>query len=314
MKHLPFLLRPIGISLITFALSGIISTRADAQAVSAIGRILPQSGIIDVYGSPGEIVAAINVKEGQSIQVGQSLATLTSLAAAEVKVKNARLELSASQRMSEERLEFSNASLATAQLEAKFADQNLKRALASQGSAFVSADLLEQRTLVAQQAALAVAQAEFEIKTTRRLNEQKLNEAQAALEAAETVRDAAKVPAPITGTVLKVRGRVGNQSSSSLELFKLGDTSKIIVVAEVYESEVIKVKPGMAATINAAALPDNMTGTVTQVSGIVFRNTIETMDPTARTQTRVVEVTIEMDEVEPLDRLIFMQVDVRIDL
>lgn len=314
MKHFSLMSRSVAIALAIFVSFGMASNSATAQAVSAIGRILPHSGIIDVYGSPGEIVAAINVKEGQSIRAGQSLASLASLAATEAKVKNARSEINAAQQIGKDRLEIARTSLATVQLELKFAQQNLERARASQGSAFVSSDLLEKRSLVAQQAALAVAQAELEIKTTQRLNDQELQEAQTALEIAEADRDAARVPAPISGTVLKVRGRAGNQTGSNLELFKLGDVSKIIVVAEVYESEVIKLKPGQTATINAAALPDAMTGIVTQVSGIVFRNTIETMDPTARTQTRVVEVTIAMDEVEPLDRLIFMQVDVRIDL
>ena len=57
-----------------------------------------------------------------------------------------------------------------------------------------------------------------------------------------------------------------------------------------------------------------MTGTVTAVSGIVFRNTIESMDPNTSTQGRVVEATIRMDEIEPLDRLVFLQVDVTITL
>ena len=57
-----------------------------------------------------------------------------------------------------------------------------------------------------------------------------------------------------------------------------------------------------------------MTGVVTGVSPIAFRNTIESMDPNTSTQARVVEVTIRMDEVAPLDRLVFLQVDVTIDI
>jgi HlyD family secretion protein len=314
MKSPSPLTRSVSIMLQAVVLGGIMSLSASAQAVSAIGRVLPQGGIIDVYGTPGDIVVALNVEEGQAVKAGQSLATLSSLDSAEKKVEDAQAEVTATREIGDDRLEIGVATLATAELEEKFAIQNLQRAQASEGSAFMSSDLLEQRTLTAQQATLAVAQAELDLKTTQRLNDQEMKDAQTALELAEAELEAARVLSPIDGTVLKVRGRVGNQARGGTELFKLGNTEKIIVVAEVYETEVIKVKPGMAASINAAALPEPMTGVVSQVSGIVFRNTIETMDPTARTQTRVVEVTIEMDAVEPLNRLIFMQVDVRIDL
>jgi hypothetical protein len=57
-----------------------------------------------------------------------------------------------------------------------------------------------------------------------------------------------------------------------------------------------------------------MSGVVTGVSRIVFRNSIESMDPNSSTQGRVIEATIRMDENEPLDRLVFLQVDVTITL
>jgi multidrug resistance efflux pump len=138
--------------------------------------------------------------------------------------------------------------------------------------------------------------------------------AEAEVSAARAQLAAAQVSSPIKARILKVRARVGAQAGGRTELFKIGDTSSMVVVAEIYESEILKIKTGQKAVISSPAVPKKMTGTVTAVSGIVFRNTIESMDPNTSTQGRVVEATILMDQVEPLDRLVFLQVDVTITL
>ena len=88
----------------------------------------------------------------------------------------------------------------------------------------------------------------------------------------------------------------------------------MIVVAEVYEADVLKVKPGQKVTVSSAALPKKMTGTVTSVSSMIARNALESIDPNESSQSRIVEVTVQMDETSPLDRLVLLQVDVTITL
>ncbi len=86
------------------------------------------------------------------------------------------------------------------------------------------------------------------------------------------------------------------------------------VIAEVYESDILKVKNGQRATITSVAFDKPLTGVVENVSGIVYRNTLQAMDPSAQVFARVVEVVIRMDTVAPLDRLVYLQVDVKITL
>ena len=57
-----------------------------------------------------------------------------------------------------------------------------------------------------------------------------------------------------------------------------------------------------------------MTGRVESVSSMVARNALESIDPNESGQSRIVEVTVTMDETEPLDRLVLLQVDVTIDI
>ena len=57
-----------------------------------------------------------------------------------------------------------------------------------------------------------------------------------------------------------------------------------------------------------------LSGTVQSISHVIYRNALHSMDPNQSTESRIVEVTIRMDEVGALEHLVFLQVDVVIDL
>ncbi len=287
---------------------------ASAATVSALGRVLPRSGIVDLYGVAGDTLQAINVSEGDWVQAGQSLATLSSTAGARSRLQLAETDLATTRLSTARDLEIAQAQVATSELELKYAANRYDRIMAAGNSEFISPDQIETRTLGKQQAELKVAQVKQDLVRAQTDARHSLQAAENAVEAARSALAAAEVQAPIAARVLKIRGRVGAQLNGRSELMKLGDTRGMDVVAEVYESEVLKVKTGQKAVISSAALPAKLTGVVTGVSPIAFRNTIESMDPNASTQARVVEVTIRMDAVEPLDRLVFLQVDVAIEI
>ncbi len=287
---------------------------ASAATVSALGRVLPRSGIVDLYGVAGDTLQAINVSEGDWVQAGQSLATLSSTAGARSRLQLAETDLATTRLSTARDLEIAQAQVATSELELKYAANRYDRIMAAGNSEFISPDQIETRTLGKQQAELKVAQVKQDLVRAQTDARHSLQAAENAVEASRSALAAAEVQAPIAARVLKIRGRVGAQLNGRSELMKLGDTRGMDVVAEVYESEVLKVKTGQKAVISSAALPAKLTGVVTGVSPIAFRNTIESMDPNASTQARVVEVTIRMDAVEPLDRLVFLQVDVAIEI
>ncbi len=287
---------------------------ASAATVSALGRVLPRSGIVDLYGIAGDTIQAINVSEGDWVQPGQSLVTLSSTAGARSRLQLAETDLATTRLSTARDLEIAQAQVATGELELKYAGNRYDRIMAAGNSEFISPDQIETRTLGKQQAELKVAQAKQDLVRAQTNARHSLRTAENEVEAARSALAAAEVQAPIAARVLKIRGRVGVQLNGRTELLKLGDTRAMNVVAEVYESEVLKVKTGQKAVISSAALPAKMPGVVTGVSPIAFRNTIESMDPNASTQARVVEVTIRMDSAEPLDRLVFLQVDVTIEI
>lgn len=284
-----------------------------SATLTAIGRVLPHSGIVDLAGITGDTIEAIYVKEGDLVEAGQSLGRLSSATAARERFARTESDLASARVSAAKDIEIALGRVKLAEAEAKFAHDRFERLNRARDSEFISPDQVEQRSLDRQSAAAKLDQARQDVEKTKRESDKVVRSSEAEVTAARAQLNAAEVRAPIKARVLKLRGRVGGTAGRT-EIIKLGDTSTMIVVAEVYEADVLKVKAGQKATIASAALPKKMTGTVSAVSSIVFRNSLESIDPNENSQGRIVEVTVQMTDAQPLDRLVLLQVDVVIDL
>jgi HlyD family secretion protein len=285
-----------------------------ADTVSAMGRVLPATGIFDLAGPPGDTLDAVLVKEGDWVDAGTPLARLRSAKENTDRLRQAEAELAAARKQATADVAVARQLLTAAEEEATIAGSRLKRIQAARDSEFISPDTIEARTLANSTAQAKLAQARQDVAKAERQGQKSVQAAEAELKLAQTTLTAAEVRAPIRARVLKVLGRPG-QPTGRQELFKLGDTTVMHVIAEVYESDILKIKQGQRANITSIAFANKpMTGVVENVSGLVFRNTLQSMDPSAQVFARVVEVVIRMDAVEPLDRLVYLQVDVKIAL
>jgi HlyD family secretion protein len=285
-----------------------------ADTVSAMGRVLPGSGVFDVAGPGGDTVDAVLVNEGDWVDAGTTLARLRSAKENTERVRRAEAELATIGKQTAADVAVARQLLAAAEEEATVAQARLQRIQAARDSEFISPDTIEARSLAHSAAQAKLAQARQDVARAERQGQKEAQAAESELRLARTLLAASHVQAPVRARVLKVLARPG-QPTGRQELFKLGDTSTMHVIAEVYESDILKIKQGQRATVSSisfAAKP--MTGVVENVSGLVYRNTLQTMDPSAQVFARVVEVVIRMDAVEPLDRLVYLQVDVKITL
>ena len=133
-----------------------------------------------------------------------------------------------------------------------------------------------------------------------------------AVAAAEEKLKLAWLKSPLAGSVLEVlcdKGDVVGQ----MPLVRLADSSKMIVLAEVYETQVLGLREGMRATATADALPKPLTGTVEKIGSVVGKNRILSIDPRQNSDARVVEVRIALDDSTTAARLVGLQVTVAID-
>ena len=135
--------------------------------------------------------------------------------------------------------------------------------------------------------------------------------ARAQLAAARAELDLSLVRAPIAGQVLAIHARPGERLGSE-GILELGRTGEMYAVAEVYETDVSRVREGQQATITSPALPEPLTGRVEKVGLQVGKMDVLGADPVAKIDARVVEVEIRLGDAPDFPLLTHLQVKVEI--
>lgn len=125
--------------------------------------------------------------------------------------------------------------------------------------------------------------------------------AQAEVKRAVAARNQAKtnlaqalVRSPINGEVLYIHTRSGEVVSTD-GIAEIGQTRRMQAIAEVYQSDVSKVRPGQRVRVKSDAIPGELTGTIERVGSQVRRQTIVNTDPSSNIDSRVVEVHAALD-------------------
>ena len=90
--------------------------------------------------------------------------------------------------------------------------------------------------------------------------------------------------------------RPGEIVSSDEGIARIGQIKNMYAVAEVYESDINKVKLGQSVTITSSAIADKLQGTVEKIGLEIERQNVVNTDPTANIDARVVEVKVKLNE------------------
>ena len=142
-----------------------------------------------------------------------------------------------------------------------------------------------------------------------------VDKAAAAVAKAKADLEVAYVKALKDGRILKIHARPGEAVSNQGDgILKLGQTDQMYAVAEVYETDISKVRLGQTATITSDAFPEKLQGKVDQIGWEVAKKDVLSTDPAAATDVRVVEVKIALDRTssQRVAALTNMQVTVEI--
>jgi HlyD family secretion protein len=260
-----------------------------------------------------EAYSAALVEEAQTAVdgTGKPLDLEVQTLEAEVTLLRAHLDIAVKDR---ERLEKSHQDMSSGQLDRqKLVEQRAQRDLTA-----AEKRLDQLRESAQMRRAQAQAQLQTAIANQKRMDKSiSVESAKKNVARAEAQLDQAVIRAPRDGKVLKILAREG-ATLGGRAILQLGDTRKMNVIAEVYETDVRHVHQGQTATISSAALPEELPGTVEKVLWTIERNTIRDLNPTAPEDLRVVEVKIRLDEEDVteyhdlLETLINLQVHVRI--
>jgi HlyD family secretion protein len=94
-----------------------------------------------------------------------------------------------------------------------------------------------------------------------RATEVEANSAIAAVQRAETALEKAYVRAPMSGQILKIQTLPGGTDG----IVSLGQTKQMIAIAEVYQSDISKVRVGQSAKIQSRVFPGYLNGSVIEI-------------------------------------------------
>jgi HlyD family secretion protein len=136
--------------------------------------------------------------------------------------------------------------------------------------------------------------------------------ARAELRHAEAELARSVVRAPVDGQVLKIHARTGEKVGPE-GILELGRTDEMYAIAEVYETDVRCIEVGHRAKVSSPALEAPLEGVVERVGMKIGKLDALSTDPAARTDARVVEVEIRLDDSEPVKGLTNLQVEVAIE-
>ena len=290
------------------------------RTVTALGRLEPIGEVRTIaapMASAGQAtLLRLLVDRGDQVKAGQLLAVLdnqpqlengVAVARAELNLARSRLAIAradagsgeASQQAKVRSLEAQQRTAATEarRYESLFASGAISaedRDTRQLNLDTITAALQEARVLLSRQQARSTAGAggiDLDVEASQR----SLEQAEANLKRASAARDDNLIQAPIDGTVLQVLARAGEAPGSG-GILQIGQVRRMQVVAEVYESDLQRVKLGQPVQITSPALQGPLQGRVGSIGAIVLRQSVINTDPSANNDNRVVEVEAPLTE------------------
>lgn len=124
--------------------------------------------------------------------------------------------------------------------------------------------------------------------------EAEVNRAKAAVNQAKADLEQAFVKSPQNGAVLGINTRPGELIGDS-GIIEIGQTDPMYAVAEVYQSDISRVRSGQRVRLTSDSLPGELQGTVERIGAQVQRQDIINTDPSENIDARVVEVHVRLD-------------------
>ena len=277
------------------------------RQVSALGRIEPLGGISQVSvpsSLSNDRVREILVKEGQEVRKGQPLAVLESIDTLESSVRKSEAEI----RVAESKLAAQDSVIARYKADLGQASAEARRGEQLFAAGATSANRVEKLQADESSAKAQVAEA---IATKATLVED-LRSSRASLDKDKTERAKATVLAPFSGTIFKVHARPGDKVGED-GLLEMGDSSRMGVIAEVYQSDRPMIALGQKASLSADGFKGRkVEGQVVEIAREVSRQTVFSGQAGENLDRRVLEVKIGLTPQESAlaSHLNYLQVNV----
>jgi len=275
----------------------LFATSALGDDIGGTGHIEPDGGVVALNGVQGAPILSITVKPGQMVKKGDLLMTLDdreqrmNTQIAEVALAQARKDAAQN--------------LAAAQLAVKIDSERRQHALKTAADyRALGPDATSERQIADTEQAANEAQLQ--------LDQDKKREAQVRFDNAASISSAAKrldiesqklahyrMTAPIGGMILRIDQHVGENLTGGPAI-EMGDIRRMYVICQTFQGDLLKLRPGLRATIKSSAFSKPLKGVVENVGRLVD------------TKAQLGDVRIRLDDPHVASRVVGMEVEVEI--
>uniref|UniRef100_A0A832H047 HlyD family efflux transporter periplasmic adaptor subunit n=1 Tax=Oscillatoriales cyanobacterium SpSt-402 TaxID=2282168 RepID=A0A832H047_9CYAN len=277
----------------------------------------------------GQVVAILDSRDRlqaayeqaqEDVKVAQAKLAITQAGAKQGEINAQRAEIARleAQRRGDINAQSATVARLTSELQNAETEFNRYQSLYQEGA--ISSSDLDRRRLALDTARRSVQEAEAVLGRIQSTSPAQLNQAQANLERIAEVRpvdvkanqaevdravaamnrakadlDQAYVRSPMDGEVLEIHTRAGEVVSNE-GIAEIGKTQQMYAIAEVYQSDISKVKPGQRVRVTSDSIPGELVGRVERIDSQVKRQTIVNTDPSTNIDSRIVEVHVGLDQ------------------
>ncbi len=290
-----------------------VALTPELKAVTASGRLEPEGEVIRLS-SPSSVevkqrISKLLVNEGERVRAGQIIATLDSaerrqagLARAQEQVEVARARLAQTKAGAKSGdLTAQKATIGRLKAELRNAEAEDKRNQQLYKEGAISTSLADSKRLAVETLREQLSQSRATLSsvaevrpTDVRLATAQVKDAIGAVKEAQAELELTNVRVPKDGQILKIYSWPG-EIIDQQGIADLGRTDQMFVVAEVYESDIDRIRVGQRANISSDTLSGKFKGTVTQIAKQIRKKDILDADPVSDVDSRVVEVKIRLD-------------------
>ena len=295
----PLRRRWIGAGLLALVLAGAgVSLRQHQQEqqhraqplprrIAALGRVEPLDRVVKLAvpaSLSNDAMARLLVQQGDTVQQGQVLAILSSQESLERDVRAATAAVEVARR----KLTAQDSVIARYRAELVQAEVELQRYSRLYDQGATSAEMRDRRITIESTTRAKLDQALRDRDTLRA----ELEEQQASLARNRSERDKAIIRAPFSGTVFRLNAYPGDKVGDD-GILELGDSSRMGVIAEVYQTDRPGISLGQRAVISADGFPGKrMEGRVVDIARQVSRQSVFSGEAGENLDRRVIEVKI----------------------
>mgnify|MGYP003338843098 FL=1 len=128
-----------------------------------------------------------------------------------------------------------------------------------------------------------------------RVAQMEIDSARLAVQKAQTELNQAYIKAPIGGQIIRIHSRPGEKISDQ-GIADLADTEQMEVIAEVYQSDISKIKEGQKAIITGDSFIGEVKGKVRLIRSEINQQKVFSNQPGENLDQRIVEVKISLDK------------------